>query len=177
MNAIVRATALGSLLALVFLASSPPARADAPPPSQALTSDPEPPRPTLGLSADGAAIVLGDYAARLDVLVLPALSLGVTVGASHRRATDDVLLEAHGTLFFFGCGLEGPFVTALVGLAWAGPWNQEVGFVGRLGGEAGWQLLWESLSISLGAGAHAALTEANDPQPELRLRVALGLVF
>lgn len=176
MPAMLRAVLLVSLLATLH-APTLTVQADAPTPSQALDSDPEPPRPAYGLSADGASIVLGDYAARLDVLALPALSLGLTVGASHRRSTDDVLFEGHVTLWCLGQGLEGPFVTAIVGLAWAGPWNQTPGFVGRLGGEAGWQVLWESLSISLGAGAHAALTDANDPQPELRLRVALGLVF
>ncbi|MBN8614308.1 MAG: hypothetical protein J0L92_27155 [Deltaproteobacteria bacterium] len=169
----VRAVLLGSLLLLSPL----DVLADAPPPSQSLASDPEPPRPQYGLSAEAASIPLGDYAARLDVLVVPALSLGLSAGASHRRATDDVLLEGNLTLWCLGVGLEGPFVTAVAGLAWAGPWNQTTGIVGRLGGEAGWQFLWQSLSIGLGAGVHAALTDANDPQPELRLRVALGLVF
>lgn len=177
MAAILRASALVSLLVVAVACVPALAQADAPPPSQVLASDPEPPRPAYGLSADGAAIVLGDYAARLDVLVLPALSVGVLVGASHRSATDDLLLEVDLTLWCLGRGLEGPFVTAIVGAAWAGPWNQEASILARVGGEAGWQFLWQSLSIGLGAGAHVALGEAIDPRPEARARVALGIVF
>lgn len=162
---------------LVGVWSPTPARADAPAPSQVLESDPAPPQPTYGLSADGAAIAMGDYAARLEVLLLPALSLGVSAGASRRRGTDDLLLELLPTLWCLGEGLEGPFVSAAAGLAWAGPWNQTTGWTLRLGGEAGWQFLWESLSISLGAGAHAAVSEDGRITPEVRLRGALGVVF
>lgn len=155
-----------------------PVLADAPPPSQALASDPAPPRPVVGLSADGAAIVLGDYAARLDLSVLPALSLTAIVGASHRRATDDVLVELGATLWPLGLGLEGPLVTTLLGLAWVGPWSQAEGAVLRCGGEAGWQFLWESLSISLAAGAYAAYDPPTGAwAPEPHARVALGLVL
>jgi hypothetical protein len=172
MHAMLRALALVS-----FLASTAVVHADAPAPSQALASDPEPPRPSLGLSADGAAILVGDYAARLDVLVLPALSIGGVIGASHRRATDDVLLELVASLWCLGEGLEGPFVSAAAGVAWGGPWNQAPSWSVRLGGDAGWQFLWQSLSITLGAGAHAAVRDDGAVVPEARLRVALGLVF
>ncbi len=153
------------------------AHADAPPPSQALASDPTPPRPSLGLSADAAAIVLGDYAARLDVVLVPALTGELTAGASRRRMSDDVLLEVGVSAWFLATALEGPHLTALVGLAWAGPWSQEESLVVRVGGEAGWQFLWETLSISLAAGAHVALDAEGEVGIEPRARAALGIVF
>ncbi len=176
MHAMLRALALVSFLVASSVARSV-AHADAPAPSQELASDPEPPRPSLGLSADGAAIVLGDYAARLDVLVLPALSLGGVLGASHRRASDDVLAELVASLWCLGQGLEGPFVSAAIGLAWAGPWNQAPGWTVRLGGDAGWQFVWSSLTLTLGAGAHAAVRDDATVAPEARVRVALGFVL
>lgn len=166
-----------------------PARADAPPPTQALASDPAPAGPALGLSADGAAMVLGDFAARLDLSVFPAFSVLITVGASRRASTDDVLLEAGATLWFLGRGLEGPHLSALVGGAWAGPWNESAGSetarrgpesaVLRAGGEVGWQFLWGPVSISLAGGAHAALPLGGERGVGLepRARAALGLVF
>lgn len=175
MHPMLRALALAAPLAT--LAPARPLRADAPPPSQALASDPAPPRPSIGLSADGGAIALGDYAARLDVLVLPALSVGGQVGVSHRRDADDLLAELSLGLWCLGQGLEGPFATAIVGLAWAGPWAQEEGWTVRLGGELGWQFLWESLSITLGGGVHAAWWEDGRVLPEPRIRAALGFVF
>lgn len=173
MNAMLRLLALVSFLLLVPW----PARADAPAPSQALRSDPEPPRPTIALTADAGAVIFGDYAVRLDVLLAPALSLGVSAGASHRAATDDALLEIDATLWCLGQGLEGAFVSAVVGLAWAGPWTQEPGITPRLGGQAGWQFLWESLAISLGGGAHAAFRGDGAILPEVRVRAALGVLF
>ena len=173
MHAMVRALGLVPFL-LLSVAS---ARADAPSPSQELASDPAPPRPSLALTADGAAIILGDYAARLDVLAAPFVSLGVLVGASHRAASDDVLLEADATVWFLGRGLEGPFLSAIGGFAWAGPWAQEPGLTPRFGGQAGWQLQWESLAISLGGGAHAAFRATGEIVPEARVRAALGVLF
>jgi hypothetical protein len=172
-------TMLRLLVAASFLATVAPhtARADAPPPSQVLTSDPSAPRPSFALTADGAAIVLGDYAARLDVLLAPFVSIGLLAGASHRAASDDILLEGDGTLWLLCEGLEGPFVSGIVGLAWAGPWTQEPGVTPRLGGQAGWQFLWESLVISLGGGAHAAFRPDGVILPEVRVRAALGVLF
>lgn len=179
MPAIVRAAPLLPLLcSLWVIGPAASTRADAPPPSQALASDPERPRPSLGLSADGAAIVLGDYAARLELALVPAISLGLVAGASHRRGTDDVLIEVAVTLWPLGLGLEGPHATAVVGAAWAGPWSQAESVVLRLGAEAGWQFLWESVSITLAAGAHASHDPAAGAwSPEPRARVALGLVL
>jgi len=131
----------------------------------------------VGLSADGAAIVLGDYAARLDIVLVSALSAALSVGASHRRETNDVLLEVGLTAWIMGTGLEGPHLTALVGVAWAGPWSQEPSLVFRAGGEAGWQFLWETLSITLAAGAHAAADAAGGLGIEPRVRASLGIVF
>lgn len=176
MPAILRARSVASLL-LVLFALPVGAHADAPAPSQALASDPEPGRPSLGLSADGAAIVLADYAARLDVSLVPALSVAVVAGASHRRATDDVLLELGATVWFLGIGLEGPHLTAMTGLAWAAPSGQEDSVVVRAGGEAGWQFLWETLTISLAAGAHAAVDPAGGVWIEPRARAALGILL
>jgi hypothetical protein len=174
MNAMLRALVLVSFLVSV---GPHPARADAPPPSQVLASDPAPPKPSIALSADGAAIVLGDYAARLDLLVHPFVSVGLLAGASHRAATDDVLLEGNATLWLLGQGLEGPFVSAIAGLTWAGPWAQSTGITPRLGGECGWQFLWESMTIGLGGGAHVAIRADGAVVPEARARVALGVAF
>ncbi len=172
---------LGSVLALTALALLSTSHAEAqaePEPSQALDTDPAPSPRGYGLGVDGAAIALGDYAARLDVLLAPALSLGVSLGASQREGRDALLVEALATLWCLGQGLEGPFVSALVGASGAGPWAGEVsGYVVRAGGEAGYQIVWEALTISLGAGAHATLAEGAEPSPALRLRAALGLVF
>jgi len=176
MPAILRVARLVPPLVLFWLAVAS-ARADAPPPPQALASDPALPRPGLGLSADAAAVVLADYAARLDIVLVPALSAGLTAGASHRRSTDDVLLEVGLTAWFLATALEGPYLTALVGVAWAGPWSQDESLVLRAGGEAGWQFLWETLSISLGAGAHVAVDPSGGVGIEPRARAALGIVF
>lgn len=171
-------TALAS--ALVIVAALAPITVyaeEGPAPSQALESDPQPAPPSYGLSADGAAIVFGDYAARFDGLVLPMLSLGVTLGVSQRAQRDDLLVEVLATLWFLGEGLEGPFLSALAGVSASGAWADPGGATGRLGGEAGWQLLWDSLAISIGAGCHAALEEGREVAPELRIRGALGVVF
>jgi hypothetical protein len=174
MHAMLRAPQVIACLVLLVPAS---ARGDAPAPTQALASDPAPARPSYALTADGGAILVGDYAARLDVLVVPALSIGVLAGASHRASTDDVLLEVDATLWFLGLGLDGPFLSAVAGLAWAGPWAAEGSITPRAGGQAGWQLTWDSLAISLGGGAHAALRADGEIVPEIRVRAALGVLF
>jgi len=169
-----RALVLASLLPSLPCA---PASADAPPPPQDLDTDPEPPRPTIGLGADAGAMIFGDYTVRLDVLLLPALSVGVTAGASRRSASDDVLAELALTLWCWGQGLEGPFLTAVAGIAWAGPWTQEPGATPRLGAEAGWQFRWDSLLIGVGGGVHAAFRADGVVVPEVRLRGVLGVLF
>jgi hypothetical protein len=182
MLAMLRAwTRPSSLLWLlsVLLPLGASARAEAPAPSQALASDPDRPRPIVGLGVDGAAMILGDFAARLDVALVPALSAHLTLGVSRRLGTDDALLEAGLTAWVLGDGMEGPLVGAVVGLAWAGPWTGEDRLVVRAGGEAGWQFLWGSLSITLAGGAHAAFLsgEGAGPAPEARARAALGVVL
>lgn len=163
---------------VLSLLAAPPARAEAPAPSQALASDPDAPRPAIGLGVDGAAMILGDFAARLDVALVPALSTHVSLGVSRRLGTDDALLEAGLTLWPLGDGMEGPLVGALVGVAWAGPWTGQERVVVRAGGEAGWQFLWGPLSITLAGGAHAALLPGEGgPTAEARARAALGVVL
>lgn len=144
-------------LALAALALGPgPTRADAPPPEQTLATDPGRPLPRLGISANGIGIALGDYALRVEATPDPWHAVVLSLGASRRHGGDALLVELGWTVWPMATGLDGFFVHAAAGLAWAGPWNG--GATGarsvlRFGGELGWQFLWEDLSFTLGAGA------------------------
>lgn len=166
----------GFAFALMLVFAPIMARADAPAPTQALETDPEPPGRVLGLSADVAAMLLGDFALRVDATVVPALSLGAVLGMSRRYGSDDLLVEAVTTAWFLGRALEGPHVSAVVGLAWSGPWSQRDVLAARAGGELGWQFLWDVVSITVGGGAHAVFRDGG-VAVEPRLRAALGLAF
>lgn len=175
------------LLALLFLSIPRLAYADdALAPSQALGSDPEPHRPSLGLAVDGGAMLLGDFAASLDVSLLPALAWTVRAGASRREGSDDLLLETGATVFVLGRGLEGPWLAGLVGLGWAGPWNGDgVASWARAGAELGWQFLVGSVALDLGGGVQVAAPFAGlpvddgavTPRVEPRVHASLGWVF
>jgi hypothetical protein len=176
MHALLRGLVLGTFLA----SPSALAHAEPPPPSQALASDPRPRGPSVGLGVDGAAMILGDFAMRVDVVLDPAVSLHVAGGLARRTGTDDLLVEtglvAWPLAGVLGTGLEGLWVEAVVGCAWAGPWTGQERATLRLGGELGWQLRWGSVTLSLGAGAHATLG-AGAPGIEPRISGALGFVL
>ncbi len=171
-------------ICVLALASSPasPAAADDPPPSQLLQSDPGPPRPRIGLSANAVGIVLADYALRLDWAPHTFHALSLEVGESRRHGGDAVLIEVGWTALPMDLGLEGFFVSAAIGIAWCGPWNGDdpaARTLGRAGGEVGWQFLWGDLSITLAAGATGFWSpdENGAVWAEPRGRVALGIVF
>lgn len=174
------------LLGVGALAVQPAgASADAPPPEQALATDPARPLPHLGASADAIGIVLGDYALRLEGAPDPWHALTVEIGLSRRHGGDALLLELGWSVFPLAIGLEGPFVHAAIGVAWAGAWNGEAPGARsmlRFGGELGWQFLWEDVSITLAAGATGFVElEGGGAQgalwPEPRGRIALGFVL
>lgn len=170
------------LLTCLVMLGTASAAADDPPPSQRLTSDPGPPHPRIGLSANAVGIVLADYALRLDWSPQPFHALTLEVGESRRHGGDAVLVELGWTLLPMDQGLEGFFVNAAVGIAWCGPWNGDdpaARSLGRLGGEVGWQFLWADLSITLAAGATGFWSpdQAGAVWVEPRGRVALGIVF
>lgn len=151
-------------------------------PSQALASDPGVPFPRIGISADGAAIAFADYGARLELAPDRAISGWISAGLSRRHGGEALLIEAGGSLWPLGWGLEGPWIAPAIGVAIAGPWNgdsAEARSVLRFGGDVGWQVLWGDLSIALGAGAtgFASLDGSGSLWVEPRFRAALGLVF
>lgn len=167
---------------LVFLLGlSAPAAADAPAPSQHLASDPGPPLPRLGVSANGIGIALADFALRLDWAPHAWSALYLELGESRRHGGDALLAEVGWTILPMAQGLEGFFVSLGVGIAWAGPWNgmdPNARSLGRAGGEVGWQFLWGDLSITLAAGATGFWTpDQGAVWAEPRGRVALGIVF
>lgn len=160
------------------------ARADAPPPEQALASDPERPLPRVGSSADAVGIVLGDYALRIEGAPDAWHALTLEIGASRRHGGDAMLVEVGWSVFPMAVGLEGFFVHPAAGIAWAGPWNGDAPgarSIVRFGGEVGWQFLWEDLSITLAAGAMGFVEVSGAGQgsvwPEPRGRIALGFVL
>lgn len=168
----------------VFLGLMPalPALADAPAPSQVLRSDPGPPRPAIGASANGIGIALGDFALHLDWAPHTFHALYLEVGESRRHGGDAILAEVGWTVLPMDQGLEGFFASVGVGIAWAGPWNGDdpnAHTVGRAGGEVGWQFLWGDLSITLAAGATGFWLPdgGNAVWAEPRGRAALGIVF
>ncbi|GAB4208096.1 MAG: hypothetical protein OHK0013_26290 [Sandaracinaceae bacterium] len=165
---------------LAVLLAAAVAHAEPPPPSQALPSDPRPHGPSVGVGIDGAAMLLGDFAARVDVALAPVVSLGLAAGVARRAGTDDLLVEV-GLSFWplagaLGEGLEGLTLELVTGCAWSGPWTGQEGAAVRLGGELGWQLLWGPVALTLGGGAHATLGRGT-PRLEPRITGALGLVW
>lgn len=174
----VHALSIFTLPVFTLLAATP-ARGDAPPPAQALPSDPGPPFPRVGLSADGAAIALGDYALRLDVAPERWLGMIAALGASRRHGGDAMLAEIGLGLWPLSRGLEGCWVAPVVGVTLAGPFDSAARSVLRFGGDVGWQFLWGDVSFALGAGAMglAALDGSGAVWVEPRLRASLGVVF
>jgi hypothetical protein len=175
-------TARSTLLAAaVVLAVFSRARADAPPPSQALATDPAPPAPRFGLSVDGIAIALADYVLQVDWAPASFLSLSLQAGASRRHGGDAACVGLGVGLWPMDDGLEGLFVAASVGLAWAGPWNGDAPGgrdVGRAAGEIGWQFLWEDLSFALAAGVSGFWSpEQGSAWVEPAGRAAVGFVL
>lgn len=172
-----------SLLFIALLVSAPAASASADdaPPSQALDSDPGPPFPRIGLSADGVSIALGDYALRIEGAPDPWHAPWLNLGASRRHGPDTLLIEAGWGIWPLGWGLEGLYVSPAIGVNITGPWNGEdadAQMLLRAGGEAGWQFLWADVSITVAAGAMAIIPlEGGEPWPEPRLRVSLGFVL
>lgn len=168
---------------LILLVAAPSVRADElAAPSQALASDPGVPFPRIGLSADGAAIAFADYAARLELAPERWISGWLVAGLSRRHGGETLLIEAGGSIWPLGWGLEGLWIAPAVGVAIAGPWNgdsPEARSVLRFGGDLGWQILWGDVSIALGAGAtgFTALDATGSVWVEPRFRAALGLVF
>lgn len=170
-----------SLVSFAFLLWAPAAHADAPPPSQALATDPEAPTPRVGLSADGIGVALADYALRVDWAPEPFHALTLLAGESRRHGGDTLLLAVGWSVWPMASGLDGFFVGASVGIAWAGPWNGDdpaARTVGRLEGELGWQFLWGELSITLAAGATGLWApDQGGVWAEPHGRLALGIVF
>lgn len=173
--------ALTLSFALFFTLVAEPARAEAPPPSQALASDPGPPFPRIGLSVDGFAIAFADYGARVEWAPERWISTALVLGVSRRHGGDAALAELALTAWPLGWGLEGLFVSPAIGIAYAGPWNGEnveARTVGRFGGDVGWQFLWGDLSIALGAGATGFVDAGTGAiWVEPRGRIALGVTF
>jgi hypothetical protein len=170
-----------ALAVALVLALSRRAGADAPPPSQELATDPAPPAPRLGVSADGIALALADYALRLDGSLLSYLSVSIQAGASRRHGGDAAYVGLGVGLWPLDEGLEGFFVAGSVGVAWAGPWNGDAPGardVGRAEGELGWQFLWEDLSLTLAAGVSGFWApEQGTSWAEPHGRAALGVVL
>jgi hypothetical protein len=137
------------------------------------------------MSAEGIGLLLGDYALRLEGAPDAWYAVTLDLGLSRRHGGEALLVEVGGSVFPMAVGLEGFFVHAGAGIAWAGPWNggsAAARSVARFGGEVGWQFLWEDLSITLGAGATGLVEVSDGPGQgsvwaEPRGRVALGLVL
>jgi hypothetical protein len=167
---------------VLFTALAPsPVRGDAPPPTQALDSDPRIPFGRVEISADGAAIAFGDYALRFDVAPEPWISVWACAGLTRRHGSDAVLLESGIGLWPLGKGLEGLWIAPVVGIAIAGPWNGESPTARsnlRFGGDIGWQFLWGALAIAVGAGGtgFATLQGPATVWIEPRIRAAIGVV-
>jgi hypothetical protein len=175
-------TARAAIFAAALVLAVPrPVHADAPPPSQELSTDPAAPTPRVGVSADGIGIALADYALRLDGAPTSFLAVSLLVGASRRHGGDAAFLGLGVSVWPLDDGLEGLFAAASIGLAWAGPWNAGASGardVGRVEGEVGWQFLWEDLSLTLAAGVSGFWSpEQGATWAEPHGRAAVGVVL
>lgn len=177
---------LPTFLVLAFLVSSP-ARAegaalsiarDAPPPDQAVRTDPERPAYRLALVADPLGAIRGEYGVGLRRAFGRFQALDLTPAFVAVEGRRGLSLELGYLVFPLGRGLVGPYVETFVGGVFARSGDEPQGAF-RVGGELGYLHVLSGGLVGGGFGAAVDREAARDGDLAvvLRARVFLGYAF
>jgi len=174
----------GALLALALLslpaAAAAQSRADVEAPTQAVSTDGALGHAWLSLRSDVVSPFLGVYGGTVELAPVAWLSVGVTPSYVSRDSGTGLSVDGTLRLWLLGKGLDGPFLGAMGGVVRTSLDGADTTGI-EVGGDAGWQIVWGSLTVTLSGGA--AWTGVVDGEAQgiegwsARVRVELGATF
>lgn len=169
---------LAVLVAPSFAAAQ--SRADVDAPSQAVSTDGRVAHAWLSLRTDVVSPFLGAWGGTLDVAPLPWLSIGVTPTYVSRGSGTGLAADATLRVWPLGRGLDGLFVGGVVSVLRTSLDDVATTALGA-GADAGWQLVWSGLTLTVSGGAEW-MGAVDGPSQGIegwsaRVRVEVGATF